>query len=77
MTFEDASSSNRGGTAAAPTPTVSAPEPPKPETPLAPAVPSVPPQIEDFDALIKGEVQNFVDLGGKIGGLVADQVSPL
>lgn len=73
MTFEDASSSNRGGTAAAPTPTVSAPEPPKPETPLAPAVPSVPPQIEDFDALIKGEVQNFVDLGGKIGGLVADQ----
>jgi adenylyl cyclase-associated protein len=35
----------------------------------------VPPQIEDFDALIKGDVQNFVNLGEKIGGLVAEQVN--
>jgi hypothetical protein len=34
----------------------------------------VPPQIQDFDALIKGDVQNFVNLGEKIGGLVAEQV---
>ncbi|KAJ5883566.1 uncharacterized protein N7473_010452 [Penicillium subrubescens] len=32
-----------------------------------------PPQIQDFDALIKGDVQNFVSLGEKVGGLVAEQ----
>lgn len=52
------------------------PEPPKP-TPspqAAPAAAPIPPQIQDFDALIKGDVQNFVNLGEKIGGLVAEQV---
>ncbi|KAJ6116795.1 hypothetical protein N7512_006520 [Penicillium capsulatum] len=34
---------------------------------------NIPPQIQDFDALIKGDVQNFVNLGEKIGGLVAEQ----
>ncbi|KAJ6180895.1 hypothetical protein N7519_011356 [Penicillium mononematosum] len=38
-----------------------------------PAAAPVPPQIQDFDALIKGDVQNFVNLGEKIGGLVAEQ----
>ena len=53
------------------------PEPPKPAPPppAAPVAAPVPPQIEDFDALIKGDVQNFVNLGEKIGGLVAEQVS--
>lgn len=52
------------------------PEPPKPAPPppAAPAAAPVPPQIQDFDALIKGDVQNFVELGQKIGGLVAEQV---
>lgn len=53
------------------------PEPPKPTPPSSavPAAPQVPPQIQDFDALIKGDVQNFVNLGEKVGGLVAEQVS--
>lgn len=53
------------------------PEPPKPAPPppAAPAAAQIPPQIQDFDALIKGDVQNFVNLGEKIGGLVAEQVS--
>lgn len=42
--------------------------------PSAPAA-SSPPQIDDFDALVKNEVQNFVNLGEKIGGLVGEQVS--
>lgn len=52
------------------------PEPPKPSPPppAAPAAPQIPPQIQDFDALIKGDVQNFVKLGQKIGGLVEEQV---
>ena len=52
------------------------PEPPKPSPPppAAPVAAPVPPQIQDFDALIKGDVQNFVNLGEKIGGLVAEQV---
>lgn len=52
------------------------PEPPKPSPPppAAPAAPQIPPQIQDFDALIKGDVQNFVKLGEKIGGLVEEQV---
>lgn len=52
------------------------PEPPKPAPPppAPPAAPQVPPQIQDFDALIKGDVQNFVNLGEKVGGLVAEQV---
>ena len=53
----------------------SAPAQPKIAAPPAPsAAPQIPPQIEDFDALIKNEVQNFVNLGEKIGGLVEEQV---
>lgn len=47
---------------------------PSPRLPAAPVAAPVPPQIQDFDALIKGDVQNFVNLGEKIGGLVAEQV---
>ncbi|KAJ5676995.1 uncharacterized protein N7477_002628 [Penicillium maclennaniae] len=51
------------------------PEPPKPAPPppAAPAQAQIPEQIQDFDALIKKDVQNFVDLGAKIGGEVAQQ----
>lgn len=53
------------------------PEPPKPAPapPAAPAPAQIPEQIQDFDALIKKDVQNFVDLGAKIGGEVAQQVN--
>lgn len=67
---------NQSGTATAAPAT---PEPPKasPPPPAAPAAPQIPPQIQDFDALIKGDVQNFVKLGAKIGGLVEEQVRPM
>lgn len=42
--------------------------------PPAPAPNPDPPQIEDFDAFIKSDVQTFVDLGKQIGGLVGEQV---
>jgi adenylyl cyclase-associated protein len=73
MSFDDSSASKSlSGSSSAPT----IPPPPKasPSPPAAPAVAPVPPQIQDFDALIKGDVQNFVNLGEKIGGLVAEQV---
>ncbi|CAI7673932.1 unnamed protein product [Penicillium manginii] len=65
-------SKNLSGTATAAPAT---PEPPKPSPPppAPPAAPQIPPQIQDFDALIKGDVQNFVKLGAKIGGLVEEQ----
>ena len=72
MGLDDPSSPKTLNAAAAPE-TV-APEPPKPAYPPAPAAPAVPPQIEDFDTLIKKDVRNFVDLGNKIGDLVAEQV---
>lgn len=75
MSLDDPNASKSIGT---PTTGPSAtPEPPKPTPPppAAPAAPQIPPQIQDFDALIKGDVQNFVNLGEKIGGLVAEQVS--
>lgn len=56
------------------TPDLPKPAPPPPAPPAAPAAPQVPAQIQDFDTLIKGDVQNFVNLGEKIGGLVAEQV---
>ena len=74
-TFEDGgapSSSAVVGSANASTKAQSASEAPKSET-AAPSPPSIPPQVEDFDELIK-EVQSFVSLGEKIGGLVAEQV---
>jgi adenylyl cyclase-associated protein len=49
-------------------------ERPTPTAPAAPAAAPLPPQIEDFDTLISKDVGNFVQLGQKIGGLVAEQV---
>lgn len=54
---------------AAPTQTKAAPSPP-----AHPAPAQLPQQIQDFDDLIKGDVQTFVDLGEKIGSLVEEQV---
>ena len=74
MSYDDSSApkSLTGSPSSAP----AIPQPPKPSPPppAAPVAAPVPPQIEDFDALIKGDVQNFVNLGEKIGGLVAEQV---
>lgn len=69
----NASKSMDTPTAAAP----ATPEPPRPTPPppAAPAQAQLPEQIQDFDALIKKDVQNFVNLGEKIGGEVAEQVS--
>lgn len=33
-----------------------------------------PPAIEDFDAIVNGDVQTFVNMSEDIGGLVAEQV---
>jgi adenylyl cyclase-associated protein len=57
-------------------PQAAAPESPKPAPAVAPApAPEpLPPQVEDFDALIKGDVQKFVDTAQNIGDLVAEQV---
>ncbi|KAE8148929.1 adenylate cyclase associated N terminal-domain-containing protein [Aspergillus avenaceus] len=72
MGLDDPSSPKTLNAAAAAPETV-APEPPKLAIPAAPAAPAVPPQIEDFDTLINKDVRNFVELGNKIGDLVADQ----
>ncbi|GFG07398.1 adenylyl cyclase-associated protein [Aspergillus udagawae] len=72
MSLDDPHSPKNVGSAATPEP--AAPVPVNTVTPPAPpAAPSLPPQIEDFDALINGDVRSFVDLGEKIGGLVAEQ----
>jgi adenylyl cyclase-associated protein len=77
MSLDDPHSPKHVGSAAA-TPEPAAPVPVNTVAPPAPpAAPSLPPQIEDFDALINGDVRSFVDLGEKIGGLVAEQVSNL
>lgn len=34
----------------------------------------LPPAIEEFDAIVNGDVQNFVNMSEDIGGLVAEQV---
>ncbi|KAJ5247495.1 hypothetical protein N7468_002478 [Penicillium chermesinum] len=72
MSLDDSNASNSAGTPAA-SPAV--PETPKsaPPPPASPAAAPTPPQIQDFDALIQGDVQNFVKLSEKIGGLVAEQ----
>lgn len=36
---------------------------------------TLPPVIDDFDAIINGEVKTFVNMSEEIGGLVAEQVS--
>lgn len=77
MSLDDPHSPKQVGSATA-TPEPTAPVPVNTVAPPAPpAAPSLPPQIEDFDALINGDVRSFVDLGEKIGGLVAEQVSNL
>ncbi|KAL5002512.1 adenylate cyclase associated N terminal-domain-containing protein [Aspergillus recurvatus] len=48
-------------------------ERPTPTAPAAPAAAPLPSQIVDFDTLISKEVENFVQLGKKIGGLVTEQ----
>jgi adenylyl cyclase-associated protein len=77
MSLDDPSSPKSAGGPSSSVPAT--PEPPKatPPPPALPAAAPVPPQIQDFDALIKGDVQNFVALGEKIGGLVAEQVSSI
>jgi adenylyl cyclase-associated protein len=72
MGLDDPSSPKTLNAAAAPE--AVAPEPPQPAFPAPPAAPAVPPQIEDFDTLIDKDVRNFVDLGNRIGDLVAEQV---
>lgn len=43
--------------------------------PQEPLVEPLPPTIEDFDAIVKGEVQTFINMSEDIGGLVAEQVN--
>ncbi|KAJ5127023.1 hypothetical protein N7448_007802 [Penicillium atrosanguineum] len=73
MSLDDPSVSKNMGDSSTAAPAT--PEPPKatPPPPAAPAPAQIPEQIQDFDALIKKDVQNFVDLGAKIGGEVAQQ----
>ncbi|KAJ6091338.1 hypothetical protein N7467_003307 [Penicillium canescens] len=73
MSLDDPSSPKSMGGASSSVPATPEPPKPTPPPPAAPVAAPVPPQIEDFDALIKGDVQNFVNLGEKIGGLVAEQ----
>ena len=40
-------------------------------------VEALPPVIDDFDAIINGQVKSFVNMSEEIGGLVAEQVLPL
>ena len=37
---------------------------------------TLPPVIDDFDAIINGQVKSFVNMSEEIGGLVAEQVGP-
>lgn len=39
-----------------------------------PAAEPLPPAIDDFDAVINGDVKTFVNMSEEIGGLVAEQV---
>lgn len=50
-------------------------ERPTPTAAPAPVPASLPSEIEDFDTLIAKDVGNFVELGNKIGGLVAEQAN--
>ncbi|CAG8896533.1 unnamed protein product [Penicillium nalgiovense] len=73
MSLDDSSASKSLSGSPSSAPTIPPPPKASPSPPAAPAQAPVPPQIQDFDALIKGDVQNFVNLGQKIGGLVAEQ----
>ncbi len=39
-----------------------------------PVIEPLPPAIDDFDALINGDVKTYVNMSEEIGGLVAEQV---
>ena len=39
-----------------------------------PVLEPLPPAIDDFDALINGDVKTYVNMSEEIGGLVAEQV---
>ena len=41
----------------------------------APSAPPLPASIDDFDAMINGDVTTFVAMSEEIGGLLAEQVS--
>ncbi|KAJ5418951.1 uncharacterized protein N7487_002501 [Penicillium crustosum] len=73
MSYDDSSASKSLTGSPSSIPAIPPPPKPSPPPPAAPVAAPVPPQIQDFDALIKGDVQNFVKLGEKIGGLVAEQ----
>lgn len=75
MSLDDPNASKNMDVPVAAAPTAPEALKPAPPPPVAPAAAPIPPQIQDFDALIKGDVQNFVNLGEKIGGLVAEQVN--
>jgi hypothetical protein len=74
MSLDDPNASKSIGSPSVAAPATPEPPKPAPPPPAPPAAPQVPPQIQDFDALIEGDVQNFVNLGEKVGGLVAEQV---
>jgi hypothetical protein len=63
-----------GVVSSAPTPPVPNSHPAAVVTPPVPTVEPPPIQIEDFDAIIRDDVQKFMDLADKVGGLVAEQV---
>ncbi|KAL4809347.1 adenylate cyclase associated N terminal-domain-containing protein [Aspergillus unguis] len=71
MPLEDHDTQKSSGSAAPPEPQAS--ERSAPAAPAAPAAAPLPPQIEDFDTLINKDVGNYVALGEKVGGLVAEQ----
>ncbi|KAJ5181880.1 hypothetical protein N7449_012027 [Penicillium cf. viridicatum] len=73
MSYDDSSAPKSLTGSPSSIPAIPPPPKPSPPPPAAPVAAPVPPQIQDFDALIKGDVQNFVNLGEKIGGLVAEQ----
>lgn len=72
MSLDDPNSPKAINSAGAPE-AVASPHP-QPAPSAAPVAPPIPPQIQDFDTLINQDVKNFVDLGEKIGSLVAEQV---
>ena len=74
MALDDPNATSSASSAAAASSVTTIPKPSKPSPPPAAVPPQLPPQIQDFDALINSDVQNFVKLGDKIGGLVAEQV---
>jgi adenylyl cyclase-associated protein len=70
-----ASAGGSGVTPPTPAPPVTNSHPSPVVVAPVPAPEPVPAQIEDFDSIIRDDVQKFVGLGNKIGGLVAEQVS--